>query len=121
MAAISVPNIWTVFLNAVLRVLSVLGVPNARRTPRVPAAVPLAPAAPEAGRIFVPAPRRYVALPPAPPRKRSLPPTIKQRISAEAHGSSPSVRRVLSLLDETTNGASPQEGDAPFALDAVVR
>ncbi|MFE3741258.1 DUF6344 domain-containing protein, partial [Streptomyces sp. NPDC059134] len=31
------------------------------------------------------------------PRARSLPPTIKQRIRAEAHGSSPSVRHLPAL------------------------
>jgi hypothetical protein len=38
-----------------------------------------------AARTFVPAPRPYG-------RERSLPPTMKQRIGAEAHGTSPSAR-----------------------------
>jgi Family of unknown function (DUF6344) len=102
-AATSVTNIRTVFLNVLLRILAVLGLRTPQR-PAVPAAVPVpgsgSPASAAHGRgacaapAFVPGQRRP-AVPRSPlARERSLPPTIKQRIRAEAHGSSPSVRRV---------------------------
>ncbi|MGW5676441.1 DUF6344 domain-containing protein [Streptomyces sp. NPDC003860] len=46
-------------------------------------------------------------------RERSLPPTIKQRIRAEAHGSSPSVRK-LSVYD---TGAEPVAPEAAAVAD----
>ncbi|MFJ8232599.1 DUF6344 domain-containing protein [Streptomyces sp. NPDC094448] len=45
------------------------------------------------------------------PREKSLPPTIKQRIGAEAHGSSPSVRRIP-LFDTDTPDAAPEPESA---------
>ncbi|MEU5978136.1 DUF6344 domain-containing protein [Streptomyces sp. NPDC047315] len=46
-------------------------------------------------------------------RERSLPPTIKQRIRAEAHGSSPSVRK-LAVYD---TGAEPVAPEAAAVAD----
>jgi hypothetical protein len=53
----------------------------------------------------VPAPRSYE--PQRHDRKRTLPPTMKQRIGAEAHGSSPSSRslRIDDVLGEDFDGA----------------
>lgn len=53
---------------------------------------PAAPPAPSYGSAFVPSPRSSR-------RDRSLPPTMKQRISAEAHGASPSARSVAVPAD----------------------
>ncbi|QDY77842.1 DUF6344 domain-containing protein [Streptomyces qinzhouensis] len=50
------------------------------------------------------------------PREKALPPTIKQRIGAEAHGSSPSVRRIpLYDTDAPVPGAAPETAAADHA------
>ncbi|MGW1275890.1 DUF6344 domain-containing protein [Streptomyces tsukubensis] len=51
------------------------------------------------------------------PREKSLPPTIKQRIGAEAHGSSPSVRRIP-LFDTDAPDAAPEPETAGRASAA---
>jgi len=92
MARAGTPTAWTAFLglllHALLRVLTAVGL---RTAPR-PAAHTAAGADAPAPRAAVPA-CRPAAPPAAAVRDGSLPPTIKQRIRAEAHGSSPSVRR----------------------------
>ncbi len=107
MAAARITTVWTVFVNAFLRVLAVLGPGRAAR-PAVPAApVPTSPAGliPVQAKAATPRPRS---------RGRSLPPTIKQRIHAEAHGSSPSVRRVcLALGDPDGEPAGDPRSPAP--------
>ncbi|MEW2548075.1 DUF6344 domain-containing protein [Streptomyces sp. NPDC047002] len=122
MAVVKVRNLWTAFITAFFAVLATLGLTapaNAARSVAQPADQPAgrgaetvapAPAAP----VPVPAPRAGTsgtaaastgaaaarnrapepAAAEAAPRERALPPTIKQRITAEAHGSSPSVRRI---------------------------
>ena len=110
MAASNVTRIRTVFLHVLHAILAYFGF----ATPQAPAAGPRAaagPAAPAARRAAripsqgwsasvppaappVPAPGRLIAPRSPLPRELALPPTIKQRIRAEAHGSSPSVRRV---------------------------
>jgi hypothetical protein len=59
------------------------------------APAPAGPPAPPSTRradILIPAPRACEFLPQRRERERTLPPTMKQRIRAEAHGSSPSAR-----------------------------
>jgi hypothetical protein len=121
MAVVKVRNLWTAFITAFFAVLATLGLtapataaasvaqpadqPADRGAetvvpgPAAPAPVPAprvdsggttARAAETSGRTRVPAPAPAAHE----PRDRALPPTIKQRIIAEAHGSSPSVRRV---------------------------
>jgi hypothetical protein len=79
---------------------------------RVPAPAPATPYQ----RAYVPAPRPYE-------RERSLPPTMKQRIGAEAHGTSPSARSVAVpvhgldglaglLAEAATAGSGSRSGDA---------
>ncbi|MFJ3637069.1 DUF6344 domain-containing protein [Streptomyces sp. NPDC090112] len=88
-------SIWTPVLAALVALLSVLGL--GRKTAPVvataaaPAAAPAAPAAAPApaARPAVAARRSWRAM----MRGGALPPTIKQRIRAEAHGKTPSVRR----------------------------
>lgn len=93
MATTGVPKIWTAFLGAFraafLRVLAVLGVRTAPVARTVPVRTPVAPA-PAASWTPGLIPAQAPAGTPA--RDLALPPTIKQRIRAEAHGSSPSVR-----------------------------
>ncbi|MET9555514.1 DUF6344 domain-containing protein [Streptomyces sp. NPDC006645] len=105
MAAFKVKNLWTVFLTAFFAVLTTLGLtaPAAAADGAVqqPAEQPAKPgkgqspvtAEERGGGEAAPAVRR--ALPEnARPADTSRPPTIEQRIRAEAHGSSPSVRRL---------------------------
>ncbi|MFG1805347.1 DUF6344 domain-containing protein [Streptomyces sp. NPDC049040] len=102
---------WGAFLNVLVRCIAALGFATPARlraatsgrtacSATVPAqggattsqraAAPVggyAPPPPPAGRVMLPAPRSSE-------RGRSLPPTMKQRIRAEAHGTSPSDRCV---------------------------
>jgi hypothetical protein len=89
MAAVEVSRVWTAFLSLLTALLAALGFRSGTTTASaVPAARPQQPAAPAPAPV--PVPRKASA------RDRSLPPTIKQRIHAEAHGSSPSVRHLPS-------------------------
>jgi hypothetical protein len=107
---------WTVFVHTLLRILATLGLKRAAAVaaPAVAATSPfgLIPAQP--------GPRRGPAHAAVPwpvvarrcrraPRDRALPPTIKQRIHAEAHGSTPSVRRV-SLFPGSDAAPEPAVG-----------
>lgn len=80
-----VMTVWTVIISAFIALFSALGLTSpataatpAQQTEKTQSATVSAPAPAAA--------RPYWSL------KRSLPPTMKQRIRAEAHGSSPSVR-----------------------------
>lgn len=57
------------------------------------------------GQVFLPAPRPYE-------RGHSLPPTMKQRIRAEAHGTSPSARSVAVPADGFSDVVAEQDADA---------
>ncbi|MFD3678516.1 DUF6344 domain-containing protein [Streptomyces sp. NPDC058613] len=87
----TVTSIWTAVLAALVALLASLGF-GGKAAPAVPGvsapAVP-APAAATTRRAAVTARRTWRAM----MRGGSLPPTIKQRIRAEAHGKTPSVRR----------------------------
>lgn len=120
MAALKVKNLWTVFLTAFFAVLASLGLTTPAGATggvvRRPAEQPVG--GPAAAPVVRPraaetAPVR-AALPRQARRDRSLPPTIKQRIRAEAHGSSPSVRRAP--LD-TSPGAAAGIEDAGNITD----
>jgi hypothetical protein len=95
MAAFKVKKLWSVFLTAFFAVLASLGLtaPAAAAGSAVaqpaeqPAPVPAAERMAESRKARAGIPRPLS-------RDRSLPPTIKQRIRAEAHGSSPSVRHL---------------------------
>lgn len=101
MATAKVKQFWTAFISVLFALLASVGLANAAAAARQPAvqqpedpagAAPAAePTRERATRPSVPAPRTHRW---APAALRSLPPTIKQRIRAEAHGASPSVRRV---------------------------
>jgi Family of unknown function (DUF6344) len=89
MAANKVIKLWTVLISAVLAVLAALGL----TTPATAAAPVQQPSESCNGTAdaTVPAPD---AIHWRPPYARSLPPTMKQRIHAEAHGSSPTCRHL---------------------------
>ncbi|GAA3393511.1 DUF6344 domain-containing protein [Streptomyces roseoviridis] len=102
MATAKVKQFWTALVSVLFALLASLGLASpataAQRTAlqqgEEPATTPATAATTTPARALasVPAPR------PAPQwhaaRGRALPPTIKQRIRAEAHGSSPSVRHL---------------------------
>lgn len=103
MAAFKVKKLWTVFITAFFAVLASLGLTTSaaadgaavHQPAEQPAPAPAAHQNAKSATARVPLPRSM-------PRDRSLPPTIKQRIRAEAHGSSPSVRHLpASPLNET--------------------
>ncbi|KQX49489.1 MULTISPECIES: DUF6344 domain-containing protein [unclassified Streptomyces] len=99
MATAKVKQFWTAFISVLFALLASVGLAGtaaaaqqpAVQQPEEPAAGPAATpaAAGERATASVPAQRAH-RLPPA--GDRSLPPTIKQRIAAEAHGSSPASR-----------------------------
>ena len=55
--------------------------------------------------VYIPAPRGCEPLPYRRERDRTLPPTMKQRIRAEAHGSSPSARSLPAGAEWTAGSA----------------
>ncbi|MFE6228158.1 MULTISPECIES: DUF6344 domain-containing protein [unclassified Streptomyces] len=99
MATAKVKQFWTAFISVLFALLASVGLaaPAAARgqapvtQPEEPAAPAARPAAAERAATVV---AQRQAEPWAPARRGSLPPTIKQRIGAEAHGSSPAVRQL---------------------------
>ncbi|OAH11848.1 DUF6344 domain-containing protein [Streptomyces jeddahensis] len=89
MAANKVIKLWTVLLSAVLAVLAALGFSTTATA--APAVQQPTESCNGTADATVPAPH---AVHWRPPFVRSLPPTMKQRIHAEAHGSSPTCRRL---------------------------
>ncbi|MCX4692107.1 DUF6344 domain-containing protein [Streptomyces sp. NBC_01408] len=101
-------SVWTAVLAALVALFASLGFGG--KTAPAPASVPApavpAPAAAGARRTAVTARRTWRAM----MRGGSLPPTIKQRIRAEAHGKTPSVRR-------STTAAAMGAGSGSADLD----
>ncbi|MFD8010476.1 DUF6344 domain-containing protein [Streptomyces sp. NPDC058955] len=113
MATAKVKQFWTAFISVLFALLASVGLAApAAAQGQAPVTQPEEPAAPAAApataaeRTATVVTQRQ-AEPWAPVRQGSLPPTIKQRIGAEAHGSSPSVRQL--------RPATPLAGD-PAAL-----
>ncbi|MFD9265758.1 DUF6344 domain-containing protein [Streptomyces goshikiensis] len=111
MAHRSTTSIWTTVLAALVALFAILGfarktAPAAASAAGVPVAAAV-PATAAVGRPVMMARRTWRAM----MRGGSLPPTIKQRIRAEAHGKTPSVRR------STTAAAALSDG-APAAASA---
>ncbi|WP_329456855.1 DUF6344 domain-containing protein [Streptomyces sp. NBC_01497] len=126
MAVVKVRNLWTAFITAFFAVLATLGLTTPAIAAAGSAAQPADQPADRGAETVAPAPVVPAQVPaprvdpgatatrgtgvaerrraPEPavaahePRERALPPTIKQRITAEAHGSSPSVRRIPAQL-----------------------
>ncbi|MFJ2110417.1 MULTISPECIES: DUF6344 domain-containing protein [unclassified Streptomyces] len=128
MAAFKVKKLWTVFLTAFFAVLSALGLtaPAAAAGTAVqqPVEQPApAPAVARHGSAEAGTAGRGVVSRPvlsAVPRDRSLPPTIKQRIRAEAHGSSPSVRHLPAALPGESDAAADSARTRAYAADAAL-
>ncbi|MFF9849277.1 DUF6344 domain-containing protein [Streptomyces litmocidini] len=100
MATAKVKQFWTAFISVLFALLASVGLANtaaaagqpAVQQPEEPAAPAAAPAATAVERVLAPVPAQRARRWPS-AGDRSLPPTIKQRIAAEAHGSSPSARQ----------------------------
>ncbi|HEY9370281.1 DUF6344 domain-containing protein [Streptomyces sp.] len=94
MAAVKVKQFWTAFISVLVALLGALGLATPATAAQQPAVSrPEEPAADNAAaRVLATVPAQANRR--APVRDRSLPPTIKQRIRAEAHGSTPSVRHL---------------------------
>lgn len=110
----TITSIWTTVLAALVALLTTLGfggkVAQAAATP-LSSSPATAPTAAAANRPAFMARRTWRAM----MRGGSLPPTIKQRIRAEAHGKTPSVRRSTTAL-AAGSGAESESG-----VDAGVR
>ncbi|MFJ6571429.1 DUF6344 domain-containing protein [Streptomyces sp. NPDC091292] len=104
MARNKVMTLWTALITAVFAVLATLGLSTTAA-----AATPVQQA--EKARNSAETTEPCLAAAPLPARyDTSLPPTMKQRIRAEAHGSSPSCRHRPSAPATTT-----EQADAPVA------
>ncbi|MEU3184959.1 DUF6344 domain-containing protein [Streptomyces sp. NPDC006923] len=113
MAAFKVKHMWTVFITAFFAVLASLGLTApaaaAGNAVQQPTEQPVpAPAMAEGSEKTT----DRATGGGAPQRGRSLPPTIKQRIHAEAHGSSPSARLLPAGMPSgtSTRGATSVRG-----------
>ncbi|MEU3402633.1 DUF6344 domain-containing protein [Streptomyces sp. NPDC006670] len=82
-------SLWTSFLSLLMTLLGALGLVAEAAPAGAVTDAAATPSAPVARRTFPVARRTWRAM----MRGGALPPTIKQRIRAEAHGKSPSVRR----------------------------
>lgn len=113
----TVTSIWTAVLAALVALLASLGF-GGKSAPAVAGvsapAVP-APASVTARRTAVTARRTWRAM----MRGGSLPPTIKQRIRAEAHGKTPSVRRSTTAAAMGTGSAMSVEAQSPVGSPAA--
>ncbi|MFF4447306.1 DUF6344 domain-containing protein [Streptomyces sp. NPDC001502] len=107
-----ITSIWTSVLAALVAILSGFGLAakSASAVASVPAPAAAATAATAVRRPAVAARRTWRAM----MRGGSLPPTIKQRIHAEAHGKTPSVRR-----STTAAAMGAGAGTAPRTLTSA--
>ncbi|MEV7530784.1 DUF6344 domain-containing protein [Streptomyces hydrogenans] len=96
MATAKVKQFWTAFISVLFALFASVGLATpAAAHGQAPVTQPEEPAAPLArttGERAATVVAQRQAEPWAPVRRGSLPPTIKQRIGAEAHGSSPASR-----------------------------
>ncbi|MBA2945365.1 DUF6344 domain-containing protein [Streptomyces himalayensis] len=101
MAANKVVKLWTLVISAFLAVLAALGFTTAA-TAAAPVQQPTESCNGKTD-ATAPAPR---AVHWRPPHVGALPPTMKQRIHAEAHGSSPTCRRLPALDAASARGTA---------------
>ncbi|MER7724953.1 DUF6344 domain-containing protein [Streptomyces sp. NPDC096323] len=102
MSTFKAKSIWTAFITAFFALLASLGLASSTATATESAITEPASASHEHRAAAA-------ATPTAPsvrwtlPRDRALPPTMKQRIRAEAHGSSPVTRHLAADTTDTTH------------------
>lgn len=105
MSTYKAKNIWTAFITAFFALLAALGLAGStaaatEATVTEPAATTQEHTGATAATATTPSVRWTL------PRDRALPPTMKQRIRAEAHGSSPATRHVSADMSDTTSTTS---------------
>ncbi|WLQ41988.1 DUF6344 domain-containing protein [Streptomyces laculatispora] len=98
-------NLWTAFITAFFALLAALGLAGStasatEATVTEPAATTHRHTGATAATATTPSVRWTL------PRDRALPPTMKQRIRAEAHGSSPATRHLSADTADTANTTS---------------
>ncbi|MER5306931.1 DUF6344 domain-containing protein [Streptomyces sp. NPDC002773] len=123
MATAKVKQFWTAFISVLFALLASVGLAGTAAATQQPAVQqPEEPAGPAAA---APVARERAALASVPAQRahrwtlagdRSLPPTIKQRIAAEAHGSSPATRQ-----RSATGATAGAESDEPAALTELAQ
>ncbi|MEU3300847.1 MULTISPECIES: DUF6344 domain-containing protein [unclassified Streptomyces] len=140
MAAVKVTTLWTAFISLLVTLLASLGFATSAKAAQQPAS--RQPEGPAEQEPTVPGARNAGAqehlrrtdtahtaaaelhgfwqqvVRARTPRERSLPPTIKQRIGAEAHGSSPAVRHLPALDAEAQDSSFMSDDAAPVAAAA---
>ena len=125
MAALKVRNLWTALISAFFALLASVGLTTATTAAEQPAAQtpdrPGLPTVPKQRR------RQDVRATASSPhtrwnpiaRDRSLPPTIKQRIRAEAHGSSPASRHLPALDADSADAPHLPDGGPRTTADTA--
>ncbi|MDX3672501.1 DUF6344 domain-containing protein [Streptomyces europaeiscabiei] len=99
MAQNKVMKLWTAVVTAVLALCTALGLITTTASAAVPQTK-------STRNCAAPTTTSAAMTPPARPHDRALPPTMKQRIRAEAHGSSPSCRHRTPLDTAAMDGAA---------------
>ncbi|MEV2245356.1 DUF6344 domain-containing protein [Streptomyces sp. NPDC049970] len=111
MSTFRVKSIWTAFITAFFALLASLGLATAQTAAAEPAHTTQEHTGATAATATTPSVRWTL------PRDRALPPTMKQRIRAEAHGSSPATRQLSADSSDTaahaTDGARSTRAGAP--------
>ncbi|MGW0782326.1 DUF6344 domain-containing protein [Streptomyces sp. NPDC002913] len=117
MSTFRVKSIWTAFITAFFALLATLGLATAQATAAEPTTTSHEHTGATAATATTPSVRWTL------PRDRALPPTMKQRIRAEAHGSSPATRQLSSDATDavhatnstrSTHGATPAGDSSPL-------
>jgi hypothetical protein len=88
MSTFGIKSIWTAFITVFFALLASLGLATAQATAAEPTATTHEHTGATAATATTPSVRWTL------PRDRALPPTMKQRIRAEAHGSSPATHQL---------------------------
>lgn len=110
MSTFRVKSIWTAFVTAFFALLATMGLATAQATAAEPTVTHQEHTGVTPATATTPSVRWTL------PRDRALPPTMKQRIRAEAHGSSPSTRQLSADTTEaarTTTGNHSVHGSTP--------
>ncbi|MFD9500818.1 DUF6344 domain-containing protein [Streptomyces sp. NPDC060035] len=110
MSTFRVKSIWTAFITAFFALLASLGLATAQATAAESTTTTQEHTGATAATATTPSVRWTL------PRDRALPPTMKQRIRAEAHGSSPAGRqRITDTTDaaHATNSTRSTHGGTP--------
>ncbi|MEV6016529.1 MULTISPECIES: DUF6344 domain-containing protein [unclassified Streptomyces] len=109
-----VMKLWSAIVTAFLALCTTLGLVTTTAAAAVPQAGPARNTESSvAAQAIVPAPAHWTRS-----STRALPPTMKQRIRAEAHGSSPSCRHRAPAEDGTADAAAPGSAEDLAEPDA---